>query len=78
VDRAALAAILDTFAPVPDDGWDAVELPVLVACGAADERLEAARALADALAQGEFRLLDGDHMTAADHLGEVIAQFLGR
>jgi pimeloyl-ACP methyl ester carboxylesterase len=81
VDRAALAAILDTFEPVPDDGWDAVAMPVLVACGADDERLEAARALADALAGGEFRLLDGDHLTAAlapRRLGEVIAEFLCR
>jgi pimeloyl-ACP methyl ester carboxylesterase len=81
VDRAALAAILDTFEPVPDDGWKAVAMPVLVACGADDERLGAARALAAALACGEFRLLDGDHVTAAlapRHLGEVIAGFLGR
>jgi pimeloyl-ACP methyl ester carboxylesterase len=81
VDRAALAAILDTLTGVPDDGWDAVDVPVLVACGEADERLVAARALAAALPDGHLEVLEGDHVTAVTEprrFGEVIAGFLAR
>ena len=63
-DPVALLRILDTFVNTTDEELAAVKVPVLVLTGAEDGHNATARALAEALPNGRYTELPGDHVTA--------------
>lgn len=77
-DPVALLRVLDTFVDTPRDVLDRIGQPTLVACGVDDDDNGSAEALAEALPQGRFVELPGNHMSAVTkrELGQAIADFL--
>lgn len=77
-DPQALLHALDTFVDTPASALAAIDRPVLVVTGADDDDNGSGRALADALAQGSFREIPGNHMSAVTkpELGTAIRDFL--
>ncbi len=77
-DPQALLRVLDTFQDTPRAALDAIDLPVLAASGVDDHDNGSARALAEALPDGRYVELPGNHMSAVTkpELGVAITEFL--
>jgi pimeloyl-ACP methyl ester carboxylesterase len=77
-DPVALLKILDTSVNTTREELARVAMPVLVACGAQDHDNGSAQDLAEALPDGWYVELPGNHMAAVTkpELGEAIADFL--
>ena len=77
-DPAALVRVLDTFVDTPEAALGEVKMPVLVTTGAEDDDNGSGAALAAAFADGTFREISGNHMSAVTKpdLGEAFADFL--
>ena len=78
-DAQALLPLLNTFVDTPPETLAAINLPVLVVAGSDDHDNGSAEALAQALPQGRYRAIPGNHMSAVLHreLGGEIADFMG-
>jgi pimeloyl-ACP methyl ester carboxylesterase len=63
-DPVALVRVLDTFTDTPLEDLARIRVPTLVLTGAEDGHNESAGALANALADGQYVVLPGDHGTA--------------
>ena len=63
-DPVALALVLDTFASTPLGALHRIRVPTLILSGAGDGHIATAGALADALPNGQYIELPGDHGTA--------------
>lgn len=79
-DPEALLLILNTFVDTSRAELTAIDLPVLVVTGEEDDDNGSGQALADAIPDGEFRRIPGNHMSAVvkPELGQAIADFLAR
>jgi pimeloyl-ACP methyl ester carboxylesterase len=77
-DPQALLRVLDTFEDTPRAAFDAIAMSVLVLSGVDDDDNGSGRALADALPDGRYRSVPGNHMSAVTRpeLGAAIAEFL--
>ena len=77
-DPQALLPLLDTFVDTPAGVLASFELPILVVAGIDDHDNGSAEALADALPQGRYRAVRGNHMSAVldPALGGQIAEFM--
>jgi pimeloyl-ACP methyl ester carboxylesterase len=77
-DPVALLHILDTFVDTPRDAFAQITMPVLVLAGAEDQDNGSAEALADALPDGRYVEIAGNHMGAVAEpaLGTAIIEFL--
>lgn len=77
-DPQAMRPLLGSFVPSSRAELARIELPVLVLSGAEDQDNGSAKALADALPQGDFVEIAGNHMSAVANpaLGREIAKFL--
>jgi pimeloyl-ACP methyl ester carboxylesterase len=77
-DPAALLALLGSFVPTSRPEIAAITTPTLVCAGDQDADNGSAAALADALADGRYRAVPGNHMSAVTRpeLGLAIADFL--
>jgi pimeloyl-ACP methyl ester carboxylesterase len=64
-DPVAILHALDSVVATPAEQLAAVTVPTLVLIGADDERAVSGQALADALADGTYQEIPGDHGTAA-------------
>jgi pimeloyl-ACP methyl ester carboxylesterase len=78
-DPVALLQVLDTFADTPRGLLATFDMPILVLSGEQDHDNGSAEALAEALPQGRFVAIPGNHMSAVTRpeLGAAIADFLG-
>jgi pimeloyl-ACP methyl ester carboxylesterase len=78
-DPVALLRILDTFADTPPGELAAITVPVLILTGDGDGHNDTAQALADALPNGRYVMVPGDHVTAtrAPQYLAAITEFLG-
>lgn len=77
-DAVALNLLIDAFAGVEEDalrGWD---FPIGIVCGTEDFDNGNAQALAEALPQGRYYPIPGNHMSAVTkpELGDAIIDFL--
>jgi pimeloyl-ACP methyl ester carboxylesterase len=79
-DPVALLHVLDTFADTSIETVKTFDLPLLVVAGADDDDNGSAEELAQALPQGEHRVVPGNHMSAVTRpeLGDAMAEFLAR
>jgi len=79
-DPVALLGILDTFVDTPRAALDGFAMPILVLAGTEDHDNGSAQALAEALPDGRYAAVPGNHMSAVvkPELGEAIADFLAR
>lgn len=77
-DPKALLRVLDTFVDTPREALAGFDRPVLVACGTDDDDNGSAHDLADALPQGQYVEVPGNHMSAVTkpELGRAIVDFL--
>ena len=77
-DPEALLLILDTFVDTSREELAAIETPTLVLLGEEDDDNGSGAALAEALAQGRFEAIPGNHMSAVvkPELGREIAAYL--
>lgn len=77
-DPQALLHILDTFVDTPREVLAAIDLPMLVVSGEEDDDNGSGQALADAVPDGRFQVIPGNHMSAVTRpeLGSAIAGFL--
>jgi pimeloyl-ACP methyl ester carboxylesterase len=77
-DPGALLNVLDTFVDTAPEALAQIGMPVLVLAGAEDHDNGSAEALADALPDGRYAVLPGNHMSAVTkpELGAAIADFL--
>lgn len=77
-DPVALLHILDTFADTPVRVIEGFDLPVAVICGEDDQDNGSAEALAQALPNGRYMPVPGNHMSAVvkPDLGQAIRAFL--
>jgi pimeloyl-ACP methyl ester carboxylesterase len=77
-DPVALLRILDTFVDTPLEELARVTVPTLVLTGAGDGHNDTAEALAEALVNGRYMMLPGDHVTAMTSplFESAIADFL--
>lgn len=77
-DPAALLLILDTFVNTTDEELATIKTPVLVLTGAQDGHNATARALAEALTNGRYTGLPGNHVTAltSPEFEKALAGFL--
>ena len=78
VDRVATRQLLLSVADVPSDALAALTMPTLVVCGADDQDNGSATALAEALPNGRYAQVPGNHMSSVTtpQFGEAIADFL--
>lgn len=78
-DPVALLHVLDTFVDTPPEEFARLKVPTLVVTGADDHDNGSAEALSDALPQGRYVPVPGNHMSAVTRpeLGSAIAEFLG-
>ncbi|HEX9024436.1 MAG TPA: alpha/beta fold hydrolase, partial [Geobacteraceae bacterium] len=78
-DPVALLRILDASVDTPSEALTRIGMPVLVLAGAEDDDNGSAKALADALPDGRFVEVPGNHMSAVTRpeLGAAIVAFLG-
>ena len=74
----ALLHVLDAAVDTPAEALRTIEVPTLVAAGADDRDNGSAPSLADALPQGRYVQLPGNHMSAVTkpELAAAMAQFL--
>ena len=79
-DIVALRQLLMTFADAKDEWLANFTMPTLVICGEDDQDNGSAEALAEALPDGEFAEIPGNHMSSVTQteFGERLAEFLGR
>jgi hypothetical protein len=79
-DSVALLGILDTFVDTQLETIKTFDLPIGVVCGEQDQDNGSAKALAEALPQGELIAVPGNHMSAVTRpeLGHAIRDFLLR
>lgn len=79
-DPVALLRVLDTFVDTGRDELARLTMPTLVVCGAEDDDNGSGAALAEALPDGRFVEIPGNHMSAVTRpeLGHAIADFLAR
>lgn len=77
-DPDALLPLLDSFVDSTEEEVRAIEVPTLVVCGAEDQDNGHAEELAEALPDGRFVEVPGNHMSAVTRpdLGRAIADFL--
>jgi pimeloyl-ACP methyl ester carboxylesterase len=77
-DPVALRHILDTFVDTAVEEIGAFDLPVAVVCGADDQDNGSAEALAEALPDGRYIAVPGNHMSAVTRpeLGAAMRDFL--
>ncbi len=77
-DPQALLRVLDTFVDTPREAIGAITAPLLIISGEDDQDNGSGQALADALPNGSFRSVPGNHMSAVTkpELGMAIAEFL--
>jgi hypothetical protein len=77
-DPVALRHILDTFVDTTVEEIAAFDLPIAVVCGEDDQDNGSAEALADAMPNGRYIALPGNHMSAVTRpeLGQAILDFL--
>ena len=77
-DPQALLRVLDTFVDTPGAVLDTITQPVLVVAGEEDDDNGSAQGLADALPDGRYVEVPGNHMSAVTkpELGAAIAAFL--
>lgn len=77
-DPIALGHVLDTFVDTTPDELARIDQPVVVICGEDDDDNGSAAALADALPDGRYVAVPGNHMSAVvkTELGRAIADFL--
>lgn len=77
-DPIALLKILETFVDTTAEELARIEQPVAVICGDDDDDNGPADALADALPNGHYVAVPGNHMSAVvkPELGQAIANFL--
>jgi pimeloyl-ACP methyl ester carboxylesterase len=77
-DPQALLHILGTFVDTPREALANISTPILVATGVDDGDNGSGEALAAALANAQYRVLPGNHMSAVvkPELGAAIAEFL--
>jgi pimeloyl-ACP methyl ester carboxylesterase len=77
-DPQALLHILGTFLDTPREALANISTPILVATGVDDGDNGSGEALAAALANAQYRVLPGNHMSAVvkPELGAAIAEFL--
>ena len=77
-DPQALLRILDTFVDTPAEAVAAITTPTLVLTGVDDDDNGSGAELAEALVDGTFREIPGNHMSAVvkPELGRKIADFL--
>ena len=78
-DPVALLHILDTFVDTPREALTGLDVPTLVLAGEEDHDNGSPEALAEALPEGRYAAIPGNHMSAVTkpELGEAIAGFLG-
>lgn len=78
VDREAARLLLETFEDAFLDWLNAFTMPTLVVCGSEDHDNGSAERLAEALPDGELRIVPGTHMSSVTlpEMGEAIAGFL--
>ena len=79
LDPQALVHVLDAQVPTPAAELPRITTPVLVAVGDRDQRHASASELADALPNGEFVRVPGNHFTAmtSPEFAAAITAFLG-
>jgi pimeloyl-ACP methyl ester carboxylesterase len=79
-DPQALLPLLDSFVDTSPAELARIAMPALVVSGAEDRDNGSARALADALPDGRYVEIPGNHMSAVTKpdLGRAIADFLSR
>lgn len=77
-DPVALLNILATFVDTPAEALAGIAVPVLVVTGAEDDDNGSGAALAEALPDGRFEEIPGNHMSAVTRpeLGQAIGRFL--
>jgi pimeloyl-ACP methyl ester carboxylesterase len=77
-DPVALLGILDTFVDTPVEAIAAFDLPIGIVCGEQDQDNGSAEALAEAMPQGSYIEIPGNHMSAVTRLelGQAICNFL--
>lgn len=77
-DPEALLLILDTFVDTSREELATIDLPVLVVTGEDDDDNGSGEKLAEALPDGRFESIPGNHMSAVTkpELGRAIASFL--
>ncbi len=77
-DPQALLHTLDTFVDTPCEALAAIDLPLLVVAGEDDDDNGSGQALADAVQDGRYQSIPGNHMSAVTRpeLGAAIAGFL--
>jgi pimeloyl-ACP methyl ester carboxylesterase len=78
-DPVALLHVLDTFVDTSPEALARIKSPTLVLTGAEDHDNGSGRALAEALPQGRYVEIAGNHMSAVTkpELGTAMAEFLG-
>ncbi len=78
VDRVATRQLLMSVQDIAPDAVQAVTMPTLVVCGAEDNDNGSAPALANALPDGHYAEIPGNHMSSVTkpEFGEAIAAFL--
>ena len=78
VDRVATRQLLLSVQDVPAEAIAKVTMPTLVVCGAEDGDNGSAPALAEALPDGHYAEVPGNHMSSVtrSEFGEAIARFL--
>lgn len=77
-DAVALLNVLDTFVDTPPEALARIDQPTAVICGVEDDDNGSAAALAEALPNGRYVAVPGNHMSAVvkPELGRAIADFL--
>lgn len=78
-DPEALLLVLDTFVDTTPEQLHAITVPARVLTGDRDDDNGSGRELAEALGNGSYAEIPGNHMSAVTRasLGEAIADFLG-
>jgi pimeloyl-ACP methyl ester carboxylesterase len=78
VDRVAARLLLGSVDDTSPDALNAITMPTLVVCGAEDQDNGSAPALAEALPDGRYVEVPGNHMSSVTRreLGEAIVHFL--
>jgi pimeloyl-ACP methyl ester carboxylesterase len=79
-DAEALRPLLDSFVDTSRAELAAISMPAQIVCGDEDDDNGSAEALAEALPQGEYWEIPGNHMNAITRpdFGRAIADFLAR
>ncbi|MCB2059881.1 MAG: alpha/beta fold hydrolase [Novosphingobium sp.] len=78
VDRVAVRLLLGSVDDTPPEALSSITMPTLVVCGADDRDNGSAPALAEALPDGTYAEIPGNHMSSVTQpeMGEAIVRFL--